>query len=213
VTGFHGFPAEAVDFYARLERDNTREFWQANKATYEACVREPMVALLDELSEEFGAGSAFRPHRDVRFSRDKSPYKTYQGGFAALTPGTGYYLHLDATGLLAGGGFHAHSPAQVERFRAGVDRDDTGSELVGIVSRLERLGFEVGGDAVKTRPRGFVADHPRIDLLRHKSLTVGRQFGAPEWLATRTALTRVREAWRAVRPLNEWLDRNAGPGD
>lgn len=213
MTGFSGFPTQALDFYERLEQDNTREFWQANKATYDACVREPMTALLEELAGEFGEGSVFRPHRDIRFSRDKSPYKIYQGAFAALSPGTGYYLHIDAAGLLAGGGFHAHGPAQTQRYRAAVDDRGHGEELVSIVSGLQAAGFEIGGEAVKTSPRGYGADHPRIELLRHKSLTVGRPFGAPDWLSTREALDHVRGAWREVRPLNEWLEENVGAAD
>ena len=210
---FSGFPSQALDFYVRLEQENTREFWQGNKATYDACVREPMAALLDELAGEFGEGSVFRPQRDIRFSRDKSPYKTYQGGFAALFPGTGYYVHLDSTGLLAGAGFHAHDPAQVDRFRAAVDEPHRGEQLAAVVAALVEDGFEVGGEAVRTKPRGFAADHPRIGLLRHKALTMGRSFGSPGWLASPEALTRVRDTWREVRPLNEWLAAYVGPAE
>jgi uncharacterized protein (TIGR02453 family) len=213
MSGFSGFPPEALDFYKRLRQDNTREFWQANRATYDVAVRQPMTDLLDELAGEFGEAALFRPRRDTRFSRDKSPYKTYQGGFASLSPGTGYYVHLDADGLLAGGGFHAHSPAQVARYREAVAHEETGRVLARIVSALEAAGFEVGGEAVKTSPRGFAADHPRIELLRHKELTVGRAFGAPGWLSTPAALEYVRGAWREVRPLNEWLDRHVGSAD
>ena len=210
---FTGFPSQALDFYVRLGQENTREFWQANKATYDACVREPMAALLDELAGEFGEGTVFRPQRDIRFSRDKSPYKTYQGGFVALFPGTGYYVQLDSTGLLAGGGFHAHATAQVDRFRAAVDERHRGEQLAAVVAALVEDGFEVGGEAVKTKPRGFPADHPRIDLLRHKALTVGRPFGSPDWLASPEALAHVRNTWREVRPLNEWLAAHVGPAE
>jgi uncharacterized protein (TIGR02453 family) len=154
MSGFTGFPAEALDFYARLERDNTREFWQANRTTYDTRVRGPFEALLGELAGEFGQGSAFRPHRDVRFSRDKSPYKTYQGAFVALTPGTGWYVELSSRGLLAGGGFHAHTPAQVTSYRQAVDDEATGPELADIVATLTGAGFTLGGDAVATKPRG-----------------------------------------------------------
>jgi uncharacterized protein (TIGR02453 family) len=213
VTGFSGFPVESVAFYERLEQANTRAFWQAHKATYDACVREPMIALLEELAGEFGEGSVFRPHRDTRFSRDKSPYKTYQGGFVALSPGTGYYVQVDATGLQAGGGFHAHSPAQVQGFRSSVDDDAAGPALEEIVAGLETAGFEVGGVAVKTQPRGYGPDHPRIRLLRHKELTVSHHYGAPTWLATHEAVDQVREAWRRVRPLNEWIDEHVGAAE
>jgi uncharacterized protein (TIGR02453 family) len=211
MTGFTGFPAEAVRFYAQLERDNSREFWQAHKATYDDSVRAPMVALLEELADDFGPGTVFRPHRDIRFSRDKSPYKTYQGAFAALSPGTGYYVELSSAGLLAGGGFHAHTPAQVGRYREAVDDEDRGAALEAVVAGLADDGFEVGGDRVATRPRGVPADHPRLELMRHKSLTVSRRFGTPDWLSTPAALDRVRATWVAVRPLNDWLDQHVGP--
>jgi uncharacterized protein (TIGR02453 family) len=210
MSTFAGFPREALSFYARLAEDNSREFWQANKATYDRTVRAPMVALLDELGPEFGPGSVFRPHRDTRFSRDKSPYKTYQGGFVALTPGTGYYVELSAQGLVVGGGFHAHSPAQVERYRGAVDDERAGQVLETVVEALTARRFEIGGDVVATRPRGVAADHPRLELMRHRSLTASRRFGSPAWLATRDVVDHVRAAWRDVRPLNDWLDEHVG---
>lgn len=207
---FGGFPAEAVDFYARLEQDNTRAFWTEHRSTYEAAVREPMTALLDDLADRFGAGKVFRPHRDVRFSPDKSPYKTHQGGFVEVRPGIGYYVHLDADGLMAGGGFYAPTPVQVERYRRAVDEERTGNVLVGIVARLGKAGFEIGGDTLKTRPRGYPADHPRIEMLRHRSLTARLHLGAPAWLATPEAVGHVRGAWTAMEPLNTWLGDHLG---
>src|SRR5690349_1361537 len=133
MASFAGFPEEAASFYERLGVDNTRAFWQANKVTYDEAVRAPMVSLLEELAAEFGSGSVFRPQRDIRFSKDKSPYKTYQGGFVPITPGTGYYVELSAAGLQVGGGFHAHSPTQVDRYRRAVDDDSAGQSLETLV--------------------------------------------------------------------------------
>jgi len=210
---FTGFPAEAVRFYEQLEQDNSKAFWEANKATYDAAVRDPMRALLDELAEEFGEVSIFRPYRDIRFSNDKSPYKTYQGGFAAVHPGVGYYVHLDANGLMAGGGFHSHTPAQVDRYRHAVDDEGSGKALATAVARLEKAGFVIEGERLKTKPKGYDADHPRIELLRHKSLTAALPFGVAPWLPTREALTRVRKAWTALKPLNAWIDEYVGAPD
>jgi uncharacterized protein (TIGR02453 family) len=207
---FSGFPVEAVAFYEQLEQHNTKEFWAEHKATYESAVREPMRSLLEELAGEFGEGTVFRPYRDLRFSKDKTPYKTHQGGFAQTHAGSGYYVHLDSDGLMAGGGFHAHSPAQVERFRKAVDDDGTGEPLAAIVAALEKAGFEIGGETLKTRPKGYAADHPRIDLLRHKTLTAAKHFGTPAWLARREALTRVKKAWTAIRPLDAWIGEHVG---
>src|SRR5262249_53618121 len=151
---FEGFPAGAFDFYERLEADNSKSFWDAHKDEYQRFVREPMLALADELEADFGPATVFRPHRDIRFSADKSPYKTYQGVFVAAVPGTGYYAQLSADGVLASGGFHSHGPDQVDRYRRAVDANSSGRALADVVARLQRDGLAVGGEAVKTRPPG-----------------------------------------------------------
>jgi uncharacterized protein (TIGR02453 family) len=205
VTTFAGFTDRAVGFYAGLEADNTRDYWAAHKTVYETEVRDPMRAMLDQLEEEFGAAKLFRPHRDVRFSHDKTPYKTHQAAFVGTTVGIGYYVHLDAGGLLAGGGWRAHGSGQVERFRAAVDDDATGTQLAEIMVRLRGDGFDLEGEQLKTRPRGYAADHPRLDLLRCRSLMLAKPFGTPPWLGDAGALDEVRAAWRQVRPLTEWV--------
>jgi uncharacterized protein (TIGR02453 family) len=210
VTRFEGFSDSALELYAGLEADNSREFWATHKSVYEAEVREPMLALLDELEEEFGTGKLFRPHRDVRFAKDKSPYKTHQGAFVGATLGIGYYLQVDQDGLLAGGGWRSHGADPVRRFRSAVDSAAAGDQLVEVVAALRGSGFTVVGDELKTAPRGYAADHPRIDLLRCRSLMVTRRFGAPDWLASPRALDEVRETWRAVTPLNAWVTAHVG---
>src|SRR5215471_1788692 len=154
---FGGFPAEGFGFYQRLEADNSRTFWAAHKEEYQRFVREPLESLAGELEAEFGPAAIFRPHRDIRFSADKSPYKTYQGMFVERVPGTGFYCQISADGLLASGGFHSHAPDQVERYRQAVDADRSGSALADIIARLEQQGLSVGGDQLKTRPRGIPA--------------------------------------------------------
>ncbi|WP_138445429.1 DUF2461 domain-containing protein [Sinomonas susongensis] len=210
MSSFEGFPPEGIEFYAELENNNTREWWGEHKDVYERAVRGPMVALLDELSDEFGEGKAFRPNRDIRFSKDKSPYKTSQGGFAATGDGMGYYVHLDATGLLIGGGYHSHTPAQTTKFRAAVDAPAPGGELAGIVEELRSRGYAIEGEQLKTVPREFDREHPRGELLKHKSLTAGRSLGVPSWLGSPEAKERVRESWNEIRPLVEWLTEHVG---
>lgn len=157
---FTGFPVAALDFYEDLEADNSKPFWAAHKAVYDDCVRGPMLALLAELEPEFGPGKAFRPHRDVRFSADKSPYKTHQGGFVQTGPGVGFYVQIDAAGLRIAGGFYAGSSAQVSAYRATVDDSRHGPRLETLVRRLRRAGYEIGGERLKTRPRGVAEDTP-----------------------------------------------------
>ena len=211
MASFSGFSDRAVGFYAALAADNSKEFWTAHKAVYESEVRDPMRALVATLESDFGPVTIFRPYRDTRFSKDKSPYKTYQGAFAGVSPGIGYYLQLDAGGLLAGGGFHAHDSRQVERYRHAVDTDATGRELKGIVAQMRTAGFAFEGEQLKTKPRGYDADHARIDLLRYKSLMAVKTFGNPEWLASSAALDEVRRVWQQVVPLSEWILANVGP--
>jgi uncharacterized protein (TIGR02453 family) len=210
VATFPGFSDRAVAFYAELESDNTREFWAANKTVYESAVREPMLALVADLESEFGPAKLFRPHRDIRFSHDKTPYKTQQAALVGGGTGIGYYVKLDADGLTVGGGFRAHAPAQVTAYRAAVADDTTGPVVRDLVAALRANGFTVEGEAVKTTPRGYAADHPRIELLRCRSLMAVTSFGVPAWLASPGAVDHVRTAWRHVTPLNDWVAANVG---
>lgn len=208
---FQGFPAEAFGFYQRLEADNSRSFWDAHKSDYRKYVREPVEALAGELAAEFGPATVFRPHRDVRFSADKSPYKTYQGVFVERFAGAGWYVQISADGLLASGGFHSHAPDQVERYRAAVDAETSGSKLAAIISDLRDGALSIGGGRLKTKPRGVAADHPRLELLRHRSLTAGRDWPAGPSLHGREALSLVRQTWQQLIPLCDWLCEHVGP--
>ena len=208
---FAGIPLEAFRFYAQLEDNNNRDWWLEHKATYDKSVKEPLTLLLSELEPEFGPAKLFRPNRDVRFSLDKSPYKTAQGAFAARQEGVGFYLQINADGLLIGGGYHSHTPAQLARFRAAVDASASGAALQEIVDAVAGAGFDIEGEKLKTVPRGFDKDHPRGELLKHKSLSAGVEVGQPDWVTTPVAKEQVAERWRQLRPLVEWVGRYAAP--
>lgn len=207
---FDGFPDEALVFYEGLQADNSKTYWQQHKDAYDRAVKAPMQALLDALGPEFGESKLFRPYRDVRFSADKSPYKTHQGAFCELHSGVGFYVQLDADGLLTAGGFHAHSREQTARYRASVNDDATGGRLEAILEKLAKGGFTPGGDMVRTRPRGVPADHPRLELMRHESLTVAKRYTPDETLQSPKLLAMVRKDWTAMRPLMEWIDQHVG---
>ena len=203
---FRGWPIEAVEFYEGLEADNSKVYWQEHKAVYERQVKAPMEELLAELADEFGEGRLFRPYRDVRFSADKTPYKTTCGA----TLGSGY-VSFSADGLSVGSGLYMPEPAALTRFRAAVDADDTGAELAAIVADLHRAGYQtMAHQVLKTAPRGFPKDHPRIELLRHKGIAMMKSWPVGAWLGTRKAKDRVVTALRAAAPLNEWLNRHVG---
>lgn len=203
---FSGIPDDALEFYEGLEADNSKAYWSDHKHVYESSVREPLQALCAELSGEFGEVYFFRPYRDVRFSKDKSPYKNHQGATVGH-----HYLHIGASGLFVAVGYHHMAPDQITRFREAVDHDRTGSELATLVDDLRGDDYVVGGDQLKTRPRGYPADHPRLELLRHRSLAGWREFGAPDWLPTPKAASHVAAAWRGLAPLQSWLDAHVGP--
>ncbi len=206
---FRGWPAEALDFYAGLEADNSKAYWQDHKALYEEAVRGPMLALLAELEPEFGAGKIFRPYRDVRFSADKSPYKTAIGA----TLGAGY-LQLSAKGLAAGVGMYAMAPDQLARYRQAVADEVHGVALERVVAAAVRDGVDVvGHGSLRTAPRGSPADHPRAGLLRHKGLTTWQEWPVAPWLGTARVTKRVRAFLLASQPLREWLDTRVGPSD
>src|SRR3954453_2784724 len=161
---FTGFPAAVVDFYDELEMDNSKTYWTAHKHVYEESVKAPMTALLAELEPEFGPAKLFRPYRDVRFAKDKSPYKTHLGGLV-----DGFYVGLDASGVTCAGGFGAQAPDQLARYRAAVTAPAPGQALERALAGLAANGLEIAHfDALKTRPRGVPADHPRVDLMRYK---------------------------------------------
>lgn len=210
MAAFTGIPVAALDFYEDLGADNSKVWWAANKDTYDETVRRPFAALLAELESEFGTAKLFRPHRDVRFSKDKIPYKTHQGGFVGLAQSCGYYVQIDAAGLMVAGGFYASTSETIARYRAAVDDDVRGLELEKILAGVEKAGFTIGGDTLKTAPRGYTTDHPRIELLRHKSLTAGRSYPSPSWLDSPRTLKEVRSAWRALTPLVEWSGQVLG---
>jgi uncharacterized protein (TIGR02453 family) len=205
---FRGWPAEAVEFYEGLEADNTRAYWQDHKKEYEELVKGPMTELLAELAGEFGEGKIFRPFRDVRFSRDKSPYKTAIG--AALERGG--YVQFSAHGLAAGSGYYVMMPDQLEQYRRAVDAEKSGVELVGLVAALRKARIDVAAhDTLKTAPKGYPKDHPRIELLRHKGLIAWKQWPVAAWMGTARAKQRIVELLGAARPLNHWLDTHVGP--
>jgi len=209
---FTGFPVAALDYYDDLEVDNTRSFWEKHKAVYTESVRQPMTALCEALAPEFApdgqSAKVFRPYRDVRFAKDKTPYKTHQGAFVAAGPATGWYVEISARGLRVGAGFYEASGERLARIREAMADDKSGPKLQRVLRKLEKDDFEISGERLKTSPRGYDADHPRIELLRHKQLFAGKSFGF-EGLDSPDVLDRVRDNWRALRPLVEWVAAHA----
>jgi uncharacterized protein (TIGR02453 family) len=205
---FQGISFTALDFYEDLEADNSKSFWTAHRQVYDEQVKAPLQELAAELGPEFGTAKFFRPFRDVRFARDKSPYKTAIGA----TLERGGYVQFSAHGLAAGSGYYVMMPDQLERYRQAVDDDKSGIKLVGLVTALRKAKIDVAAhDTLKTAPKGYPKDHPRIDLLRHKGLIAWKQWPVAAWMGTAKAKQRVIDFLEAARPLTAWLDTNVGP--
>jgi uncharacterized protein (TIGR02453 family) len=207
---FTGFTEAALDFYDDLELDNTKSFWEAHKDVYLTSVRAPMTALAAALEPDFGTAKIFRPFRDVRFAKDKTPYKTNQGAFVGAGPACGWYVEIAARGVRTGAGFYDASAVDLGRIRASIADETKGKQLQKVLAKLERAGFTIGGDRLKTSPRGYDADHPRIELLRHRSLTVGKDYGFEPIIHTPELLDAVRADWTIARPLVDWVSARLG---
>jgi uncharacterized protein (TIGR02453 family) len=205
---FSGWPAEAAEFYRGLSADNTKAYWTAHKQVYDAMVHAPMAELVAELAAEFGPGRIARPYRDVRFSADKSPYKT--ASYATFEAGG--YVKFSADGLTAALGYYTMAPDQLDRYRRAIDDDAAGAALADVIARLTAGQIQVAGtQSLKSATRGYPADHPRIGLLRHKGLIAWRDWPPGAWLATAAAKPRVTGFLHAAAPLQDWLDEQVGP--
>jgi uncharacterized protein (TIGR02453 family) len=202
---FTGFPHEAFTFFKNLAPHNNREWFQAHKDIYERACRAPMQSLMAELAPRFGSGKLSRINRDMRFARGQAPYKTH------IAAGVGrHYISLSKDGLYVGTGIYRPEAATLQRLRAAIGDDKSGRALASLVAALRRKRYQIGThDTLANPPRGYSADHPRVDLLRMKDIHAGRQF-APSALSARKALERVAGVMKDVEPLSAWLRQHVG---
>jgi uncharacterized protein (TIGR02453 family) len=219
TTGQPGIPAAALTFFADLEVHNDRDWWTANVATYRELVRAPFEQLLGGLGPLVGERldwRIYRPQRDTRFAADRSPYKTFIGAVTQRAAGTGHFVQVSRRGLLVGNGYPMLARDQLARFRAAVADDASGEDFVAAVRRSEDAGIEVTSgrwDPLKTAPRGFRRDHPRIRWLCARGVEIPRRVGAPEWLHTDGAAEQVARLLGSGREVTDWLDRYVGPSE
>jgi uncharacterized protein (TIGR02453 family) len=205
-----GIPAEAFEFYEHLDVDNSREFWTEHKSDYERFVRDPLRELAESLEPDFGPAKLYRPYRDMRFSRDKTPYKDHQGCLFAADNGLGWYLQVSAHGLMVAGGWYSSTGPQVKRFRQHIS--EAGAEDIrAALKGLPKAGFTVGGDQLKSRPRGIPDDHPDLDLLRHRTLHATKTWEPEAWMGTKRLRTTVHKSLEKLRPMVVTLAQIVGP--
>lgn len=229
VPPFTGFPVEGRRFLAGLALHNDKAWFDAHREEYEQHVLGPMRAFVVEAGSRLRpkvkrlvadprvGGSLFRINRDTRFSSDKSPYKSWAA--ARLWDGAGpgkelspsFYLHLDSETVYAGGGLYQFDDTQLERFRGAVTDDRLRHQLDRIVGKLD---LELGGQALKRRPRGYAEDHPAGDWLRFKGLYAGCSLDERAAKSAKV-LDHALEVYESLVPLHGWLMEHVvlGSGD
>ena len=213
MTKFEGFTPEVQTWFEGLQADNSREYFAANRDFFELSIRGQMEALLGELAERFGGQvKMFRQNRDVRFSPDKSPYKTNTYGivYGSEIALQGLYASISADGLVAGSGYHVMARDQLEHYRERVADDRHGPQLLKLLGRARKAGLDVWGESLATAPRGYPKDHERIELLRRKSLLLGATLSAEGGISRANGVRFVTRTWRAAAPVTGWLDEHVG---
>jgi uncharacterized protein (TIGR02453 family) len=219
---FAGFADREGRFFRRLAKHQSREWFTQHRAEYDEGWHAPMLALLNELRErlapryrreELAAPKVFRIHRDVRFSKDKAPYKTHIGGYLALA-GTGagpsaaaaLYFHVAADEVFAAAGQYMMDGEQLKRFRAALVDAKRGKQLGALLGKLARAKFAVGShEQLQRVPRGYDPEHPRADLLRRKGLIVSFPTPSRALLTSRKLVDSLASHATSTVPLVEWL--------
>jgi len=204
---FTGWKGDFRGFFLGLRANNTKAYFEAHRRQYEDEVKAPLVAMLADLEAEFGpAHRISRPHRDIRFSADKSPYKL--NIYADCERGG--YVALDADGLVAAGGRYMVDGEQLQHLRQAVGDDRSGKQIAGIVAELREKGYDVEGQELKRVPSPWPQDHPRAELLKHKRLIYWKRWPVGPWIATAKAKDRVAQTWRDGAALEAWCRKHMG---
>lgn len=209
ATRFAGWPPDALVFLRELEDNNDRDWFKANRSRYDDYLVAPTVALADELAD-LGRPHLFRPWNNTRF-RPGPPLKEHISVAIGYEGAGGFYVELSLDGLFVGAGLHAPAPDQVERLRAAVDKQRTAAPLERALRNAQDAGLALNEPDLVRAPRGYPADHPRLDLLRRRGLTVARRHELRPWVHRREAGRRIRAQLDAAVPLVRWLREHVGP--
>ena len=209
TTGFRGWPREALDFLRELEDNNDRDWFKANRARYDEHLVAPALVLAEELSD-FGSPHLFRPWNDTRF-RPGPPIKEHLGLAIGYGGAGGFYVELSLDGLLVAAGMHMPASDQLDRLRRAIDAPRTSAALARAIEGARKAGLALNEPELKRAPRGYPADHPRLDLLRRRRLTVARRHELRPWLHRPQAEARIRDGLEAATPLVRWLRKHVGP--
>ncbi|MGH2839398.1 MAG: DUF2461 domain-containing protein [Solirubrobacteraceae bacterium] len=203
------WPPEALEFLRELEDNNDRDWFKTNRARYDAHLVEPARELAASLAH-LGEPRFFRPYNDARFHQ-RPPIKEQLGIAIGYGGAGGYYVELSLDGLLVGAGLHHPATDQLDRFRQAIDDGRRARGFEQAVSTAADAGLQLIDPELKRAPRGYPIDHPRIERLRLKHITLYRRHPLKRWLHQKTCTQRVRTELEAGRPLVRWLAKNVGP--
>lgn len=223
MTKFSGFPKQTLRFLRGLGKNNEKAWFDAHRGEYDEFYMEPAKAFVVALGEKLQAfapevaavpkvnGSIFRVNRDVRFSKDKRPYKDhidlwFWEGEDRKQGSSGFFFRLQHDRVMLGAGMHGFAKEQLASYRAAVDTDATGKPLVKIGNSLSKAGYPLQGQSYKKVPRGFDAEHPRADLLRHGSLHASIELRPlPAELHSAKFVGLCVRHFKKLSPLHRWL--------
>ena len=203
------WPPEAITFLEELEANNDRDWFKANRARYDEHVVGPARALAESL-DHLGAPHFFRPYNDTRFHA-RPPIKEQVGVAIGYGGAGGFYFEISLDGLFVGAGLHHPAPDQLDRFRKAIDDGRRAGGFTRALAKAEAAGLTLAPPELKRAPRGYPVDHPRVDLLRLKTLTVSRRHELGPWLHGSACDEMVRTELDACRPLVRWLGEWVGP--
>lgn len=205
------WPPEALEFLRDLEANNDRDWFKANRARYDDHLVAPGRALAESLGH-LGAPRFFRPYNDARFHH-RPPMKEQLGIALGYGGAGGYYVELSLDGLLLGAGLHHPSSDQLERFRSAIDDGRRAGAFERAVKQAAASGMRLVDPELKRAPRGYPLDHPRLDRLRLKNVTVFARHPLEPWLHEERCRQLVRSQLDSARPLVAWLGKHVGPPD
>jgi uncharacterized protein (TIGR02453 family) len=203
------WPPDALEFLRELEDNNDAGWFRANRHRYEEQLLAPGRALAEKLSD-LGRPHFFRPYNNLRF-RPGPPLKEHLGIAIGYGAAGGYYFELSLDGLLVAAGLHRPATDQLERFRAALADDRKARGFERGIATARRAGLAPAEPELKRAPRGYPSDHPRLEHLRRKRLTVSRRHPLEPWLHEPACDERIRSELRAARPLVKWLAETVGP--
>ncbi|MFP5365099.1 MAG: DUF2461 domain-containing protein [Thermoleophilia bacterium] len=205
------WPPAALEFLRDLEDNNDRDWFKANRARYDDHLVAPGRALAESVAQ-LGAPRFFRPYNDARFHH-RPPIKEQLGIAIGYGGAGGYYVELSLDGLLVGAGLHHPASDQLERFRTAIDDGRRAAAFERAVAQAATAGLQLVEPELKRAPRGYPLDHPRVQRLRLKNLTVYARHPLEPWLHDERCRERVRTQLEATRPFVAWLGRHVGPSN